>query len=207
MPSGQSCRACQVFPERCKLPYRVGNVLLSMLVAQAAKDSGGDWWSDHATLIVGVVGIIVSGLLGPSVTASLAARREEAKDRRSVIVAKREDLRDLFDEAAAHLAGAVSALRPALEAELQGKPPPPEAEDFLRSIFPLGERLRLRLPAENKAVASYDRVREQLVEVAGATGSQAEFEAAVEKFEARRAEFLAAAREVLDAPISDEDPK
>lgn len=41
------------------------------------------WLQENATLIVGVVGIVVSGFIGPTVTGWLTSRREQAKDKRA----------------------------------------------------------------------------------------------------------------------------
>lgn len=175
---------------------------LLQLASSSQQTSSGDWWSEHATLIVGVVGIIVSGFIGPSVTSWWTARRERDKDNRAVIAARRDDLRELLDLAADHLGGAVSKLRPALDAQLKGLPLPSETADYLGTLFPLGQRLRLRLPVNAAAVRCYDEVRVQLTRVAQSTNSQTEFDAAVEDFEKLRANFLEEARKALVAPIS-----
>lgn len=177
---------------------------LVVLAAQAAAPEDRGWLAENATLVVGVVGIIVSGVIGPSVVAWFTARRERAKDKRALIIARRDDVRAVVDEAATVLSGAVGALRPLLLAELEHRDMPPEPRDFLGSLEPLGQRLRLRLPADHKVVKAYDRARQQLEEVPDAVGSQGEFEAATENFETVRGEFLEEARKVLQAPL-DED--
>jgi hypothetical protein len=174
------------------------------LVAGARDATDDGWLRDNATLIVGVVGIVVSGLMGPSVAAAWTSRRERQSDHRALVVARRDDVRALLDEAARVLGGAVGHLRPLLAAEQRGEPPPQEAADFLGSLVPLGQRLRLRLPSEHDVIAAYERVREKLRVLAQATQSQSAFDAAVDEFEAERERFLAAGRAALQAPISEE---
>lgn len=178
-----------------------------MLLAQAApvveKVAAQSWWSEHSTLVVGVVGIVVSGFVGPTVTALLTARRDRAKEQRAFAITLRDDLRVLVDEAADLLGRAVSHLRLALRAEERGEPPPPEAGDSIGALFPLGQRLRLRLAEDDPVVTSYDKVRGCLLELSEATGSQAAFDAAIHKVEMARASFLDAARVTLSAPISE----
>ncbi len=173
------------------------------LAAQAAQQTDRGWWAENSTLIVGVVGIIFSGFIGPSVVAFFTARRERSKDKRALIVARRDDLRTLIDEAAAVLGGAVTALRPLLAAELAGEETPKEPRDFLGTLVPLGQRLRLRLPAGHDVVKAYDATRAKLVALAGATDSQPSFDAAVEELESAREVFLDEARKVLQAPVDE----
>jgi hypothetical protein len=174
------------------------------VAAQTAQNADRGWLAENGTLVVGIVGIIVSGIAGPTVAAVLSARRERAKDKRALIAARRDDVRAVVDEAAKLLGGAVSALRPLLAAELAGDAPPPGPRDFLGALVPLGQRLRLRLPEDSPVVAAYDATRHRLVDLADATGSQAAFDEAVEAFEDARQEFLDEARKVLQAPV-DED--
>jgi hypothetical protein len=60
----------------------------------------GDWLSNHSTLIVGVVGIVVSGILGPAASVWLSRKSARQQFKRDLIVARRDDLRQLVDEAA-----------------------------------------------------------------------------------------------------------
>lgn len=76
----------------------------AVLVAAAERP---DWLSRNSTLVVGVVGIVFSGLVGPSVTAWWTARREREKDRRAIAAARQEDLRDVLDGVATTLGGAI----------------------------------------------------------------------------------------------------
>jgi hypothetical protein len=172
--------------------------------ATVAAKAGDGWLSRHATLIVGVVGIIVSGFVGPTVTALFTSKRERDKDARGRAAARREDLRDLLDEAAKVLGGAVANLRPLLDAQLAGREAPREPAEFLGSLFPLGQRLRLRLPGGHDVISTYDEVRERLIVLSHATASEAEWDTAVQNFEDARAVFLDTGRAALAAPISEQ---
>ncbi len=173
------------------------------LLAAAATDADKSWLSRHSTLIVGVVGIVVSGFVGPTVTALFTSRRERNKDTRSRIATQRDDLRDRLDEAATVLGGAVANLRPLLDAEQAGRESPKEPSEFLGTLFPLGQRLRLRLPEAHPVLTTYDEVRRKLLALSRATGSQNEWDTAVRDFEESRARFLDAGRAALQAPISE----
>jgi hypothetical protein len=171
----------------------------------AAEDDG--WLSRNSTLIVGVVGIVFSGFIGPTVTAYFTGRREQAKDTRSLAVARQDDLRNVLDEAAKVLSGAVGRLRPLLAAALAEEELPKEPADFLGSLAPLGHRLRLRLPDDDPVVASYDAAVNRLRAVGQATGSQAAFAAAVTEFDAARDDFLGNSRTKLRSDIFEDESK
>jgi hypothetical protein len=171
------------------------------IVAVGGNSKG--WFVQNATLIVGVVGILVSGLGGPSIAAQWTTRREREKDARARAVTQREDLRSVVDEAAKVLGGAVARLRPALEAQLDGQSLSQETRDFLTELFTLGQRLRLRMPVTHSIVRSYDEAREQLIVVSRSTTSRAAFDCAAAIFDKKRAIFLDNAREALNMPIPD----
>lgn len=177
-------------------------MLASQLILATGEAPKG-WFEENSTLIVGIVGILVSGLVGPSVAARWTTRLERERDARARTVAQRDDLRGIVDEAAKALGGAVARLRPALEAQQSGQPLSQDQRDFLADLFTLGQRLRLRVPVIDPVVSSYDAAREQLIAVSRATNSQATFSAAATTFEDRRADFLDRARKALDAPVSD----
>jgi hypothetical protein len=77
-----------------------------MIAATAAQSMTGDWLSNHSTLLVGVVGIVVSGILGPAASVWLSRKSARQQFKRDLIVARRDDLRQLVDEAALLLAPA-----------------------------------------------------------------------------------------------------
>lgn len=177
---------------------------LTFLVVAAAQQADESWWTKHSTLIVGVVGIIVSGFVGPTVTGWLTGRRERAKDARGRVASQRDDLRGVLDDAAIALAAAVSNLRPLLDAQLAGREPPEKPADFLRSLIALEQRLRLRVPATDPLVQTFADVRAKLLDLSRATSSQEEWDAGVQDFEATRATFLEAGRTTVHAPITEE---
>jgi hypothetical protein len=173
-----------------------------VLLAKAAAPS--DWWSQHSTLLVGIVGIVVSGFVGPTITALWTASRERSKDTRALIVARRHDLRELLDEVARVLGGAVTQLRPLLDAQRSGADLPKEPADFLSGLVPLGQRLRLRLPEGHPVLGAYDAAREALGQLEGALDSQVTWDQAVTHFEAKRTAFLEAGRAAVQAPVEED---
>jgi hypothetical protein len=176
--------------------------MTSGLTPLAVMTGGQDWVSTHETLLVGVVGIFVSGLVGPSITAAWTNRRERTRDHHTTVTDRRDDLRTVVDEAAKVLATAVSSLRPLLAAREQGRELPPGPSDLLGSLVPLGQRLRLRLPAKHSVVVEFEAAREKLLGLSRATDTQANFNRAAEDFEAHREAFLNASRKALHSPIS-----
>lgn len=171
---------------------------------EAAAKTDSDWLSDHSTLLVGVVGIVFSAFVGPSVTGWLTGRRDRARDARAREAAHRDDLRGLADEAARLLAAGATNLRVMREAKARGGDPPAEMTEWSRSVFPLGQRLRLRLPEGHEVIARFDEVRDRLA-AASEAGTDDEIEAAVDRFDAARAAFLDAARAAVRAPISEDE--
>lgn len=169
-----------------------------MHLALAPSVAHEGWLAQNATLIVGVVGILISGLVGPSVAAWWTARREREKDARTRALARNEDLQTVVDEAAKALGSAVARLRPAVEAQLQGRALSKETRDFLAELFTLGQRLRLRLPEADPVISSYDKARTQLIALSEASKTQAEFNDAADTFDDQRNAFLDKAREKLD---------
>lgn len=161
------------------------------------------WWSEHSTLIVGVVGILVSGLVGPSVAAWFTARREESKDERSYRVAQRDDLRALVDESAEALTNAASRVRQARKAQEARVAMPKEVKESLASLAVFRQRLLLRLEEDDDVIREFERARECVRRLAGAR-TQSEFERIVDLLDAARTRYLAAARRTLRASISRE---
>ncbi len=171
---------------------------MTPMILATAEHKG--WLAENGTLLVGVVGILVSGLVGPSIAARWTTMREREKDARARLAAHQDDLRIVVDEAAKALGGAVARLRPALEAQLRGEPIPADTRDFLAELFTLGQRLRIRAPAADPLVRAYDAARDQLKVLSRATGSKADFDGAADVFDDRRAAFLDASRDALTAP-------
>jgi hypothetical protein len=112
----------------------------------------------------------------------------------------------LADEAAQLLAVAGTNLRLLRDAEAKRETPPPEATEWSRKVFPIGQRLRLRLPAGHDVISKFETVLERLV-AAGEAEDDAEFQKTVGSVDDARGAFLDAAREAVEAPISDDPDK
>jgi hypothetical protein len=175
--------------------------IASSLILGAA-DAHKSWLTENAALVVGVVGILVSGLVGPSVAAVWTDKREREKDERGRLAARQDDLRGVVDEAAKVLGDAVPRLRAALGAQIANQPLPSDVRDFLAEVFTLGQRLRLRAAATDQVVTTYDAAREQLKVVSEARTSQNAFDDAAKQFALRRAEFLDHARRALSEMVA-----
>lgn len=153
--------------------------------------------ADNA-VIVGVTGIIVSGVVGPSIAALLARRSRTREFHREQVAARRGELRQLLDEAASLLASGPTNVR--ILHEQQAGAEVEHARAWLSQVFPIGQRLQLWLPADHPVVTSYERVRERLVDAAGA-GAAPGSDRILDQFEQDRASFLDHARDALLSPI------
>jgi hypothetical protein len=155
------------------------------------------------TLIVSVVGIGVSGVVGPAATAwatRWAARRQFVSDRE---VRRLDELLALLDEAAQALGLAIVRLRQSREA--QGAGPDADQQVWAEQVYSIGQRLQLRLGNADPVMAAYEHARAALLD-AGKRGLEAEsHDAAIAAFEAARGEFLLRAQRMLRAPISDQE--
>jgi hypothetical protein len=163
-----------------------------------------DWWTRHSTLIVGITGIVVSGLVGPSVAAAWIAQREKRRDHFALVDSRRVDLREVIDDSAKLLGGAVPRVRQLVAAEEKGEELPAGPADLLSELVPLGQRLQLRLPRNHEVVRFYDDACAGLRDLAKERSSQERFEEAAKKFEAQREVFLNAGRKAIQAPITTE---
>jgi hypothetical protein len=153
-------------------------------------------------LIVGVVGIVVSGLLGPTVAAAWTTRRERERDHFALVDVRRRDLREVIDETAKLLGGAVPQVKRLMAAEKEGEALPPGPADLLSELVPQGQRLQLRLTTQHEVVWLYEDACNGLRALAKERTSQAAFDEARKRFEAQREVFLNAGRKALQAPIS-----
>lgn len=176
-----------------------------VIAVTAAQSTTGDWLSNHSTLLVGVVGIVVSGILGPAASVWLSRKSARQQFKRDLIVARRDDLRQLVDEAALLLGAGGTNLRLLNEASNRNIPPPAAASEWARSVFPLGQRLRLRLPEEHYVVRAYDDVRQKLTDAQEAISDEAAFNKALDRYEQARTSFLDAARVAVQAPVNEEE--
>lgn len=150
----------------------------------------------NATVWISIVGIVVSGVVGPQLTSWSARRANHKQFNRDQNAHRREDLRALLDEAAVLLASGATNLRHLRENDQQKSA---ELSNWLSQVFPLGQRLRLRLREDNQVVRSYDDVREALVK-AGET----DIEIAISEFETKRRHFLDLARKELSKEIPED---
>jgi hypothetical protein len=150
-----------------------------------------------SAVTLGVTGIVVSGIVGPAVSAWFSRRGDEQRFARDQLQRRREDLRAVVDEGAVVLGAGETNLRLASEAVARGNPEPAEVKEWASRVHLLGQRLLLRLPEADSVVAAYEAVRVALVEVGETYGEVGRYSAAVNAFEERRADFLDKAREAL----------
>jgi hypothetical protein len=157
------------------------------------------------TLIASVTGIVVSGVVGPSATAFASRRAARKQFNRDEAARRRDELRSVLDEAAALLGLGPTRLRQTREAERAHAPLLEELRLWPEQVYVIGQRLRLRLGADDAIVIAFEAVREALVETAELTGDpdEARYEKAVAHFEAAREQLLEAARARLDAVVPD----
>jgi hypothetical protein len=162
----------------------------------------------NTTLIAAVTGIVVSGIVGPSATAwasRRAARKQFVRDRAA---ARRDELRSLLDEAAVTLGLGGPRLRQVRHSGEPGSRLTEPQPSWAEQVFTVGQRLRLRLPADDPIILAYDRARRQLValaELSSQAADEASHEQVTTAFETARDAFLAASQAALDAPISDKE--
>lgn len=141
-------------------------------------------------MIVGVAGIIVSGVVGPWVT--VVAHRRSARRQFDLDQAAtgRDRLRDVLDDAAVLLARGATHLRHVRDEGNSHEVE--EARDWAKEVSELSLRLRLRIPENDQIVLTYDRVIDRFEEFA--RESNTAYDAGLARFESARNEFLAAAR-------------
>jgi hypothetical protein len=157
----------------------------------------------NTTLVVSVTGIVVSGVVGPTVTSWAARRAARKQFVRDQAAKRREELHTLLDEAASVLGLGPTRLRQTRERQRASAELPAELRLWPEQVYVIGQRLRLRLGGSDPVVQAYDIVRERLIEAAqlAVQDDEQQHESAVLRFEAGREEFLTAARAKLDAPI------
>jgi hypothetical protein len=160
----------------------------------------------NTLLITSITGIVVAGVVGPSASAWATRRAARKQFLRDQAANDRNDLRALLDEAATVLGVGPIRLRETWEATQSGT-----MTDALRAwpdqVYVLGQRLQLRLGANDAVVIEYGRVRSALT-AAGQIAPDADagrHDQAVEQFEEARDRFLTAALVKLDEPIVDSE--
>ncbi len=150
---------------------------------------------DSTAVTVAVTGIVVSGVLGPVITSLVSHVSDARKFARDTARRRRDELRGVLDEAAVLLSAGPRMVR---HLTAPGAPGHREAVEWSASVYPMRERLVLRLPANHPVVAAYDRVRDALTALAETALDE---ESTMRAFEAARDSFLAEARQLLEAPI------
>jgi hypothetical protein len=152
------------------------------------------------TLIVSIVGIGVSGVVGPLATAR-AQRRANAQqfalDRQRQ---RRDELVSIIDEAAQLLAVGATNGRLYAEARDRGEGPGPDVESWAQQVNTHKQRLRLRLPGEHPVVERYEDVR--LAAVTVMEGPEVGRDDAINRFEHARDAFLDEGQAVVDAEVA-----
>jgi hypothetical protein len=148
--------------------------------------------------ILGVTGIVVSGVVGPLVVGWMSRRGDRQRFEHDQQQRRRDDLQAVVDHAAVLLGAGETNLRLAHEAASQDAAPPGDFGEWARNVHLLGQRLLLRLPANDPVVTKYEAVRQALIAVGETYGDEARYPQAVTDFEARRSEFLDEARAALE---------
>jgi hypothetical protein len=158
--------------------------------------------ADNA-LVLGVTGIVVSGVIGPAISAWFSQNSQTKTFNRAQAAVRRDSLRSVIDDAAVALASGATNIR-----ILQTQSPSSEqyraADEWSLRIYPIGQRLQLWLQSEDPVVVSYDRVRDELTKISAASTPK-DKETLIENFEGERAKFLTLARERLRMPISSKE--
>lgn len=176
---------------------------ISLIVAPlsyvaATPASAGSSSSLTATVWVSIAGIVVSGVLGPQITTWSTRRSNRRQFDRDQNTKRRDDLRAIFDEAAVLLASGATNLRLIRENASSGQADSEEIANWRRQVFPMAQRLRLRLPGDSEVIRAYEDAREALIESGDKTD---DIDAAILRFEAQRSRFLDAARKELEKKI------
>lgn len=153
---------------------------------------------DQAT-VVAIAGIVVSGVVGPWVAAVVSRKSSRQQFERDQAARRRDELRSVLDEAAVLLGAGATHVRHLHESAVEDEATH-QAREWFAQLFPLGQRLRLRLPTDHPVVVTFDAVRSQLIELTKAE-SDPGAESALERYEQARSDFLVASATALSAPF------
>jgi hypothetical protein len=148
--------------------------------------------SDTAT--ISIVGIIVSGVVGPGFAAHWARSRQADDHKQAHVEKEHDDLAALFDSAAVTLASGVTRLRKARGSDEPG------LESWAGEVHATYERLLLRVPEQDPVAIAYKAARDRLTELADvfATGGPpVNEEGSTVAFEQARSTYLKEARTCL----------
>jgi hypothetical protein len=154
----------------------------------------------NATVVVSAVGIIVSGVVGPTISGWAGRRADAQRFQRDQASKRRDDLRAVVDDAARLLALGGTNVRLIREARLAHSVEPDEVREWASSVHVLQERILLRVASTDDIAKTYRAVRESLIALDAEHPT--ELARAIDQFETRRDAFLAAARKALDATVS-----
>jgi hypothetical protein len=163
--------------------------------------------SATAALVISGIGIVISGVVGPQLTVRAAAHTARRQFNRDLARVRQDELRGVLDEAARLLAPGATNVRlmSLTEGGTPGVATDPAA--WASEVHVMGQRLRLRLADSHPVVVAFERVRDQLADLAGtAAASQDEdTDAVVQRFEKERSSFLESARLAVNSPVPEKE--
>jgi hypothetical protein len=146
------------------------------------------------TAAISIVGILVSGVVGPGFAAHWARKRQREDHQHAHAEKEHDDLTVLLDAAAAKLASGVTRLRKAKSGQ------EPELELWAGEVHATYERLLLRVAVQDPVAIAYKEARDRLTSVAdviAAHASDPEEDSAIAAFEQARTSYLERARACL----------
>jgi hypothetical protein len=160
------------------------------------------------TLIISVAGVVMSGIVGPTLTAwaaRVSQRKQFLRDREGT---RRDELLALCDEAAALLAVGPARIREILDHVAQNRPAAEHTETWSDDVYAIEQRLVLRLGSRDPIVEAYAAVRASLaetLEISVDTDDQQRRENAVLRFESARAAFFETTKRAMHAPVTEKE--
>ena len=169
--------------------------------AQATPDARAtdDGTGDGIDPLLAIGGIVATAFISPLITGAVQRRADRQRFQQERKAAQQDDVRKLLDDAAALLAPAATNLRDLAE---QGEEAGGRLSTWMKETFSMGQRLRLRLPADHAVVVAYDAVLEALTGLAKVPIDGEGYRDALTSFEAGRATFLDKARVELETTVA-----
>jgi hypothetical protein len=146
------------------------------------------------TAAISIVGIAVSGVIGPGFAAYWARSRQKDDHRHAHAEKEHDDLTALLDSAAASLASGATRLRKAKSGDEPG------LDAWAEDVHATYERLLLRVAADDPVAIAYEEARDRLNELADVFASPSagsEEDAAIAAFKQARTTYLERARVCL----------
>lgn len=146
------------------------------------------------TASISIVGIVVSGVVGPGFAALWARSRQREDHQHAHAEKEHDDLTALLDSAAATLATGATRLRKASRGD------EPELDGWAEEVHATYERLLLRVAEHDPVAIAYKEARDRLTALADvvASGGPGDKEdAAIAAFEKARTTYLDQARACL----------